>query len=202
MTRVKICGLTTPKDIAAVNAARPEYVGFVFWRQSKRYVSRECAFALKSRLSPAIAAVGVFVDETVETVAQLLNDNIIDIAQLHGHEDERYIAALRARTDKPIWQAFIVRGENDVMRANASSADLILLDAGYGCGETFDYALLKRCTRPYILAGGLTPKTVSSALRLAPYAVDVSSGVETDGVKDTKKIQEFIQTVRRIDNDR
>ena len=201
MTRIKLCGLTRPEDIAAANALKPEYIGFVFAAKSKRAVSREMAAELKARLSPEIQAVGVFVNEAPETVAELLNADIIDIAQLHGQEqeDESYIQTLRTLTNKPLIQAFRVDGPASLAKAEKSPADFILLDSGAGgTGTTFDWTLLEKFERPYFLAGGLGPDTVGDAVkRLHPYAVDVSSGIETAGKKDEQKMAAFVAAVRK-----
>ena len=197
MTRIKMCGLRRPEDIEAAGELLPEYIGFVFFPGSKRYVAPETARALKTGLNPGIRTVGVFVDEKPETVAKLLSDGTIDIAQLHGSEDEAYLADLRNRTDKPLIRAFRVRGAEDALRAQASSADEILLDAGAGDGKTFDWSWLRQVKRPYFLAGGLTPENAGRAVReLKPYAVDVSSGIETGGFKDIVKMRAFVRAVR------
>ncbi len=197
MTRIKMCGLRRPEDIEAVNEIRPEYIGFVFFPGSKRYVTPETARALRKKLAPGIKAVGVFVDEEPETVACLLKEGIIDLAQLHGHEDKNYLAGLRKLTDKPLIQAFRIRSLEDVLQAQRSSAEEILLDAGAGDGKTFDWSLLREVKRPYFLAGGLNPENAGPAVReLKPYAVDVSSGIETDGFKDIQKMRAFAQAVR------
>ena len=198
MTRIKLCGLTRPEDIAAANALQPEYIGFVFAAKSKRAVSREMAAALKAQLSPGIQAVGVFVNEAPETVAGLLNAGIIDIAQLHGQEDAAYIARLRGLTARPLWQAFRVTDAASLAKAEKSPADLVLLDSGTGgTGITFDWTLLEKFDRPYFLAGGLGPENAADAVRqLHPYAVDVSSGIETAGKKDSAKMAAFVAAVR------
>lgn len=197
MTRIKMCGLRRPEDIEAAGELLPEYIGFVFFPGSKRYVPPETARALKAGLNPGIRTVGVFVDEKPETVAKLLSDGTIDMAQLHGSEDEAYLAGLRKRTDKPLIRAFRVRGAEDALRAQASSADEILLDAGAGDGKTFDWSWLRQVKRPYFLAGGLTPENAGRAVReLKPYAVDVSSGIETGGFKDIVKMRAFVRAVR------
>lgn len=196
---VKTCGLSRPEDIAVANELRPDCVGFVFWPKSRRYVTPEAATGLRALLSPDIPAVGVFVDEDTAVVADLLQQGTIQVAQLHGHEDETYIAALRQTTSAPIWKAFKVRTPEDVATADASSADLILLDNGYGTGETFDWSLVQSVHRPYLLAGGLTPENVSEAVKtLQPFGVDVSSGIETDGHKDPEKMRKFLDTVRNL----
>ncbi len=199
MTKIKLCGLYRPCDIEWANELLPEYIGFVFWDKSKRKVSRDEAQKLKKILSPKISAVGVFVDEDVKTVAGLLNDNIIDIAQLHGSEDEEYIKSLRGLTDKKIIKAFRIKDPEDVKKAILSNADHILLDAGMGEGKAFDHDILKGIKRDYFLAGGLSHLNISEAVNeYHPFAVDVSSGIETDGVKDREKMTAFVDAVRRI----
>lgn len=198
MTKIKLCGLSRPCDIEAANELRPEYIGFVFVPKSKRYVTADQAHELKKMLHPDIKAVGVFVNEEPETVARLLTDGIIDMAQLHGSESEHYINQLRTLTDRPLIKAFSIDTAQDVHAANVSSADHVLLDSGKGgTGTIFDWHLLKEVSRPYFLAGGLCIENVSDALNiLKPYAVDVSSGIETDGRKDRHKMEAFVFTVR------
>lgn len=201
MTRIKLCGLTRPEDIAAANALKPEYIGFVFAPRSRRAVSRKKAEGLKAQLSPEIKAVGVFVNETPEMVADLLNAGIIDLAQLHGQEDENYIGCLRRLTRKPLIQAFRVTDAESLREAEKSPADFVLLDSGAGgTGTVFDWALLENFERPYFLAGGLDPDNVADAVkRLRPDAVDVSSGIETAGKKDEQKMAAFVAAVRKQD---
>lgn len=197
MTRIKLCGLRREEDIRTVNELRPDYIGFVFAPKSRRAVSRETAAALKALLDPAIPAVGVFVDEAPETVASLLEDGIIDMAQLHGHEDAAYIARLRELTGRPLIRAFRIRTREDAEEAEQSPADHILLDAGAGDGKAFDWNLVSGVRRPYFLAGGLTPENAPEAVeRLHPFALDVSSGIETDGLKDPVKMRRFVEAVR------
>ena len=197
-TKCKLCGLMRPADIAAANALRPDYIGFVFAPKSRRYVSPQLAATLKSQLAPGIQAVGVFVNEAPETVADLLNTGTIDLAQLHGREGEDYIAHLRTLTDKAIIQAFKITAQQDIEQAEQSTADYILLDSGAGSGTTFDWSLLQGIRRPYFLAGGLAPENVTQAIRaLHPYAVDVSSGIEQNGQKDREKMAAFVAAVRK-----
>lgn len=197
--KIKLCGFMRPSDVEVANLLQPDYVGFVFCQNSRRYVSLERARTLKELLHPDVLAVGVFVDEKVETVAALLSAGVIDLAQLHGKEDEAYIGRLRELTDKPIIKAFSVRSEGDIGRACESSADFVLLDAGDGgTGTAFDRELLAGMNRPYFLAGGLDASNVGEVVRRwQPYAVDVSSGIETDGLKDAEKMQEFVRNVRK-----
>ena len=157
MTKIKICGLCRPCDIAYVNAAKPDYVGFILhYPKSHRNVSPETAALLRRELSPDIRAVGVFVDQPKETVAACAREIGLDVIQLHGQEDDAYIAALREMTALPVWKAFRVRTAEDIRAAQRSTADMVLLDSGTGSGETFDWTLLRDVGRAYILAGGLT----------------------------------------------
>ena len=198
MTKIKLCGLGRPCDIEWANALMPDYIGFVFAQKSKRFVSPERVKALREGLDSNIRAVGVFVNEAPEVVADLLNTGTIDLAQLHGGEDEDYIKALRELTDKPLIKAFRIENTADLDRARQSSADCILLDNGAGgTGATFDWALLKCFDRPYFLAGGLDSGNVRQAIEvLRPFAVDVSSGIETDGAKDHNKMTAFVNAAR------
>ena len=197
MTKIKLCGLQRACDIAWANELKPDYIGFVFAKQSRRYVEPEEAGKLKVMLHESIKAVGVFVDEEPEVIAELVKRRIIDVVQLHGCEDEVYLAQLRKMIHVPVFQAFRIKSGKDVQRAEKSSADMILLDAGAGCGETFDWKLLQNIGRPYFLAGGLTPENVADAIeRLEPYGVDVSSSLETEGVKEKQKMAAFVEAVR------
>ena len=201
MTKIKLCGLTRPEDIAAANALKPEYIGFVFAPRSRRAVSREKAAELRAQLSPEIQTVGVFVNEAPETVARLLNEDLLDIAQLHGQEDAAYIARLRSLTSKPLWQAFRVEDAASLAAAARSTADMVLLDSGAGgTGTVFNWKLLQGFPRPYILAGGLNADNATDAVsRLHPDVVDVSSGIETAGRKDPAKMAAFVAAVRKQD---
>ena len=194
MTKIKFCGLKTLDDIYHANELAPEYVGFVFAPKSKRYITPAQAEQLRNALSKKICAVGVFVNENFQTVAELLNAGIIDAAQLHGNEDDAYIKNLRGLTKKIIIQAF---QSNNIATAEKSLADFILIDSGAGGGKVFDWTLIKNLRREYFLAGGLNPHNVGDAIKiLSPFAVDVSSGIETDGKKDFDKMTSFIKAVR------
>ena len=197
MKKIKICGLSRPIDIETVNLVKPNYCGFIInFPQSRRNVSPETVQLLRAKLNPAITPVGVFVDQPPEIVAGLLNNGTISIAQLHGQEDERYIAALRRLTDKPVWQACQIRFRAEALRAAKSTADFVLLDAGQGAGKAFDWSLLVDFPRPFGLAGGLNSENLSDALQTEASLLDVSGGVETGGVKDPEKIKSFVNTVR------
>ena len=174
-TLVKLCGMHRPEDVAAANAAGPDLVGFVVdFPRSHRSVPVAGLPALTAGVAPAIARVGVFVDEAPAVVAGLVASEAIDACQLHGHEDEAYLAGLRAElaragvANAPVIQAFRVRERADVERAEASSADVILLDNGQGTGERFDWSLVTHVARPFILAGGIKDE---SKMRAAVAAV-------------------------------
>lgn len=200
MTKIKLCGLSRTQDIEAANCLKPDYIGFVFAAKSKRRVSYLKAAELKSKLNSDIKAVGVFLDDDLDTVGALMNLGIVDMVQLHGSEDEEYIAKLRNITDKPIIKAFIINNADDVRRAEESTADYILLDGGKGSGKVFDWSLLSGIKRSYFLAGGLNADNAENAVKkLHPYSVDVSTGIETDGVKDTEKMTAFVAAVKRGD---
>ncbi len=196
--KIKICGLTRLEDIEAANALLPDYIGFVFWERSKRNVSKEQAKELKSRLDSRIKAVGVFVDAEIDFIADLVSCGIIDVAQLHGSEDEDYISQLRKRIGgAEIIKAFNINKIESFDEAEKSSADHIMIDSGKGSGITFDWSKLERLNRPYFLAGGLGAENISEVLEsVKPFAVDVSSGVETDGFKDRAKMKRFVESVR------
>ena len=191
MVKVKICGLKRLEDIEIVNRYKPDFIGFVF-ADSKRKVSHELASKLKDNLDSDIISVGVFVDASQDEILELYGGGIIEMAQLHGSEDNEYILSLKAMTDKPVIKAFRIQTEDDIMPVMESCADMVLLDAGAGDGKTFDWSLTGRVTRPYFLAGGLTPENAGEAVKaLHPYGLDVSSGIETDGYKDRTKMAAF-----------
>ncbi len=198
MTRVKMCGMRRMIDIEYANEVMPDYIGFIFDSTRRRYVSPEAARELRDRLDRRIVPVGVFVDESPKTVAKISECGIIDMIQLHGCEEEKYIAELRELTDKPIIKAFTVKCADDVKRAAESSADYILLDSGQGSGKTFDRSLIGDIGRDYFLAGGISPENAAEAVsELRPFALDASSSLETDGFKDINKMKAFMEALRK-----
>lgn len=200
MTKIKICGLFRPCDIDYVNEAKPDYCGFIInFPKSHRNVTPDQVRSLRERLDNAVTPVGVFVNQPPGTVAQLLNDGTISVAQLHGNEDEQYIAALRALAPGGmIWKAFKIRAKDDLAAAMASTADMVLLDSGQGSGQTFDWSLTAGAERPFLLAGGLTPENIPQAVNsVRPWGLDLSSGVETDKEKDREKILAAVAAARK-----
>ena len=196
--KIKICGLTRPEDIACVNRLLPDYIGFVCWPGSRRFVSEEQAARLKAALSSEIRAVGVFVDAPVEEITALLQKGVIDMAQLHGEESEEDVCRIRELTGKPVIRAVKVGCRRDVEEWQGSAADYLLFDSGMGSGRTFDWNLLKEVKRPYFLAGGLGADNLEQVLaQVQPYGVDLSSSVETGGYKDPQKMRRVMEVIRR-----
>ena len=200
MSKIKICGLTRPCDIDFVNEAKPDFCGFILGvPKSRRNISLSTLYALRERLNASVKPVGVIVDAPMEMILPLAADGTLAAIQLHGHESEEYILQLKEQTSVPIFRAFRVTDRESLIPALQSPADLILLDHGAGgTGETFDWSVLEGITRPYILAGGLGPDNLESAIStLHPWGVDMSSGVETDGIKDREKIFKAVQIAHK-----
>jgi len=203
MSRVKICGLSRMEDITAVNDALPNYIGFVF-APSRRRVDEHTAAILKEHLDTRIQVVGIFVNEKVEVAADLFSNGIIDLVQLHGDEDDGYIKQLKNACGCPVIKAI---GIGNKLPHLPDEPDYLLFDTlseqRGGTGRVFDWGVLENYSgMPFFLAGGLTVANVSKAITLlSPFCVDVSGGVETDGVKDAKKIENFVNTVRRKSNE-
>lgn len=197
MTVVKICGLTRPEDVECVNRLHPDMAGFVFYGPSRRCVDAGKASVLSGMLDPSVMSVGVFVDEDPLVIADLVERGVISAVQLHGVEDDSYIRGLRKLVDVPVIKAFCIHEDRDLAHVRDSTADLVLLDSGKGSGRGFDWNLIGDLGRDYILSGGLSPDNVAEAVRrMHPYGVDVSSGVETGGVKDPAKVARFIGYAR------
>lgn len=198
MTKIKICGIMREEDCECLNEALPDMAGFIFWPKSRRYITPETALTFREKLDRRIKTVGVFVDEDIETICRIAQSEAVDVIQLHGHETDDTIREVKARTGLPVIKAFTVRGASDIAPAMESAADMLLLDNGRGTGESFDWDNLEDVDRLYYLAGGLDPENVGEAIRrYAPYGVDVSTGVETDGQKDHQKIKKFIEEARK-----
>ncbi|MBR1591857.1 MAG: phosphoribosylanthranilate isomerase [Ruminococcus sp.] len=199
MTKIKMCGMCRIEDIEYANKILPEFVGYIFAEKSRRYISPEKAVKFTEILDSRIIPVGVFVNADMNFISDIADRNIIEFIQLHGDEDDNYISSLRNITSKPIIRAFKIRNREDIERAENSQADIVLLDSGEGSGHLFNHELIKDISRPYILAGGLNPENIGGIIRkLNPYAADVSSGIETDGIKDFNKMKAFADAGRKI----
>lgn len=197
--KIKICGLRRLEDVEYVNSTKPDYVGFILAEGFRRTITLDTARELKKNLNPDILAVGVFVNDAVEKVIACLEEGLIDIAQLHGEETEEDILYIKAVTGKPVIKTVKAVDRYLVEAWLDSAADYLLFDSGTGTGKTFDWSMLEDIDREFFLAGGLSCENAEAAVKQArPYALDVSSGVETDGVKDFSKIKEMIEIVRKI----
>ncbi len=190
--KLKFCGLTRKADIEAANEVKPDFIGFVF-AESRRHVSDLDAARLK--------AVGVFVNDEPEHIAALVRDEVIDIIQLHGGESLHYINKLRKLTSAPIVYAVRVETHRDIEQADILPVDYLLLDtyvkhAYGGSGKTFDWSLIGEVDHPYFLAGGLNESNVQRAAQTGAYALDLSSGIETDDVKDIDKMRRVSALVK------
>ncbi|MCD7847409.1 MAG: phosphoribosylanthranilate isomerase [Oscillospiraceae bacterium] len=200
--KLKICGLKRREDAEYLNEASPDFAGFVF-AGAKRKIDFETAKALREILNPEIKTVGVFVNEDIGFIQRLADNHIIDFVQLHGDEDNDYIGRLRKVCNLPIIKAQRIASREDI---KPFDADYYLFDTKRtgeygGTGESFDWSVLLDIEKPFFLAGGINLSNLDEALRIAEeksaFALDISSGVETDGFKDKQKIQE---TVRRVRN--
>lgn len=217
MLKLKICGLRRKEDIDIVNKYNIDYIGFVF-AGSPRKVSYEQAKELSALLREDIIPVGVFVNEHMKLIVDLYKEGIIKIAQLHGDEDENYIKNLKAKSleqtghEIPVINAIEINNANNYDNFNDkllewrdSVSDYFILDSGKGSGKTFDWSLLDKNSEFFknsiFLAGGLNSENLDSAIKeFNPYAVDLSSSVETDGFKDEEKIKEIVEIVERYRN--
>lgn len=198
MIKIKICGLSRECDIDYVNEAQPDFVGFVF-AKSKRQITKQQAIFLKKKLDINIKVVGVFVNADIDYVNDILDAGIIDIVQLHGNEDDKYILRIKQITDKPIIKAVRVENKDSIIRAENMIADYLLFDNGNGgTGKAFDWEIIgKEIKKPFFLAGGINVQNATNGIEITnPYAIDISSGVETNGVKDKAKILEIIRIIR------
>lgn len=205
MTKIKICGLSRIEDIEAANRYKPDYIGFVFAEGSKRRVTKEQAALLKSALDPAILAVGVFVNAPLSEVQELCREKIIDIVQLHGDEDEGYLSELKNTISNPIIKAVRVQSAEQLISADGLPCDALLLDSFNaeqygGTGKAFDYTVIPNLKHSFFLAGGLNADNLTAAIDACrPAVVDISGGVETNGVKDPEKMRTVIELARNYD---
>lgn len=212
MPKVKMCGISKVETIPAIIDAKPDYMGLVF-APSKRQVTVEQAKILVEELhkqyavrynSETIKTVGVFVNETIENLLKIAEEVKLDVIQLHGDEDESFIQILKEQSNVEVWKAVQVRSAADAEKWIDSSADMLLFDAYHkdergGTGEVFDWSSLDEFDRPFMLAGGIDSTNVARAIRtVRPYGIDISSGIETEGVKDNEKIKAFTNIVRTI----
>ena len=207
MLKLKICGMRRPEDIEMANRHKPDYIGFVF-ADSPRKVSYDQAKELSELLSDDIVPVGVFVNEHMKLIVDLFKDGIIEMAQLHGDEDEKYIRNLKDKSIEeagkqiPVINAIEIKDgadyNDELLKWRDSASDYFILDSGKGSGKTFDWSLIDKESEFFknsiFLAGGLNSENLALAIEeFNPFAVDLSSSVETDGFKDEEKIKEIIE---------
>ncbi|MGH2116802.1 phosphoribosylanthranilate isomerase [Aerococcus sp. L_32] len=204
MVKVKICGLRRPEDIEAANVAKPDYVGFIFVEGTKRYVKPDLAASFRRDLAADIQTVGVFVNAPIEEIVAICQAGTIDLVQLHGEEDQAYIEHLKGQVNQDIIKSVAVRDE---LVVDPNQADYLLFDSlspnRGGSGKTFNWQMVSAYKeKPFFLAGGLGVDNIEEALKVVrPYAVDASSSLETDGVKDPVKMQEFVAKIREVTHD-
>ena len=209
MVKLKICGMRRSEDIEMANRHKPDYIGFVF-AESPRKVSYEQAKELSGLLSDEIVPVGVFVNEHMKLIVDLFKDGIIEMAQLHGDEDEKYIRNLKDKSIEetgkqiPVINAIEIKEgadyDDELLKWRDSASDYFILDSGKGSGKTFDWSLIDKESEFFknsiFLAGGLNSENLALAIgEFNPFAVDLSSSVETDGFKDEKKIKEIVEII-------
>ncbi|NCC15012.1 MAG: phosphoribosylanthranilate isomerase [Clostridia bacterium] len=202
--KIKICGLSREEDIAMANLYKPNFIGFVFYPPSPRYVTPQKATQLKALLDPKIDVVGVFVNEEIALIESLCSQGIIDMVQLHGDEDEDYMIRLKEVVQKPVIKAVRVKNAAEILAAEKLPCEYLLLDTyreyNYGgSGETFDHRIIPPIRKPYFLAGGLNGNNIGKAARACkPFAFDVSSGCETDGFKDERKFMGVVSLAKLL----
>lgn len=196
--KIKLCGIRTANDVHLINEAQPDFCGFIVeFPKSFRSVSESELRNLAAQVSPEINKVGVFVNAPQDLVIRLLQENVIDLAQLHGQEDNVYIEEIKSKTGKQVIKAFSIKTKEDVQKALESPADYILLDqGGGGTGQTFDWSLIPPINRPWFLAGGLNTDNLHTAIEdLHPWGIDLSSSLETNKKKDPAKIKRIMELI-------
>lgn len=203
--KLKLCGIRRTEDVDYLNEFSPDYAGFVF-AESPRRVTLNQVRELSKRLLPQIIKVGVFVNQPIETMRVFSSE--INVFQLHGDEDEGYIERLRKIIPQgcEIWKAVRVKSAEDILKADNLPVDKLLLDAftkdSYGgTGKTANWDLIAniKINKPFFAAGGITVGNISEAAKkLKPFGIDISSGIETERIKDREKIKEITQIIRRF----
>lgn len=209
--KIKTCGLFREEDINYANELKPDYIGFVF-AESKRKVGVEKAYNLKNKLDKEIKSVGVFVNDNLDFILNLIREKIIDIIQLHGNEDNDFLDNLKTKTNAKIIKFIPVENADSILNSLNIFSDFILLDnLKGGVGKTFNWNYLKEAfelnkkfievfNKKYFLAGGLNKENINEALKFNPYCVDLSGGLETNGIKDFEKMKYIINITKNYKN--
>ncbi len=200
MSKIKLCGMFRDEDIDFANIAKPDYIGFIF-AKSRRQIDKQTAKKFKEKLSDNIKAVGVFVNSPIKEIEEIVKEGIIDIIQLHGDEDEKYVLDLKSVAEIPIIKAVRVKNDQDIKIADKTNADYLLLDtysanAMGGTGKTFDWQIIPEIKKPFFLAGGINLDNIEDAIKTDAFCIDTSSGVETNGIKDKDKMIEIVRKVK------
>ncbi len=202
--KIKFCGIRRKEDVEFCNALLPEYMGMILSSGFKRTISAEFAAELARQKNAAVKAVGVFVNETPEQIMNIANKTCIDIIQLHGDETAETVCEIKRLTGLPIWKAVRVRNEQDIRAAEKLGADRLILEGfapgkigGEGIKADWELLLATKPQIPFFLAGGLTPENIKEGIAaVKPFGVDISGGIETDGVKDFEKMRKIVNIVR------
>ncbi|MCD7722876.1 MAG: phosphoribosylanthranilate isomerase [Clostridiales bacterium] len=190
---IKICGLRREQDIDYVNELKPDFAGFILTPGFRRSIDMETAKRLKSRLCGEIKAVGVFVDDDTERINFFVSSGIIDIVQLHGNESGGYCKKIKA----PVIKCFKVAGGAAGAKLKDYDCEYFMFDSGAGSGQAFEWKNIPKTQKKFFLAGGLCESNLKSAIEtVKPFALDISSGVETGGVKDYNKIKRILEIAR------
>lgn len=197
MTKIKLCGLTRLVEADYANEAAPDFTGFVF-DAGRHFVTDELAAAIRKRIDPAIPAVGIFVREDQDHIVRLVEAGVIQYVQLHGGESEDYIRRLKERISCPFIKVISVTTKEDVLKGAGTAAEYLLLDHGRGgTGQAFDWREIPPIEKKWFMAGGIGMDNLEEALSFHPWAVDISSGAETDGVKDIHKMKALVAMAHR-----
>lgn len=202
--KIKFCGIRRLEDVAAVNLCQPDYMGMILSGGFRRSISQEQAQRLVQEKSAAIAAVGVFVNESSETICRMAEQLHLQVIQLHGNESAEQIQILQQKTGLPVWKALRIGTLEELEAAGTNPADCLILEGktGAGIGGTgvcADWELLARHSwnRSFFLAGGLQPENVLEAIAtVSPTGVDFSSGIEEDGVKSLRRMKQLMTLIR------
>lgn len=197
MSKIKFCGIQPTTDLPFINQLALDYIGMVFAQNSRRFVTIAQARKINEILNPSIKKVGVFVNAPEELIRQIVAEKLIDLIQLHGQEDELAIQHYQMTFHLPIIKAFSIQTPQDVLEASQSTADYLLFDYQQaGSGQSFDWRLIQQVNRPYFLAGGIKPENLKAALAFKPYTIDLSSGIESNGIKNNQKMQTIMKIMR------
>lgn len=202
--KIKFCGIRRLEDVAAVNLCQPDYMGMILSGGFRRSISQEQAQRLVQEKSDAIAAVGVFVNESSEIICRMAEQLHLQVIQLHGNESAEQIQTLQQKTGLPVWKALRIGTLEELEAAGTNPADCLILEGktGTGIGGTgvcADWELLARHSwnRSFFLAGGLQPENVLEAIAtVSPTGVDFSSGIEEDGIKSLRRMKQLMTLIR------